>query len=372
MDRHDNTDSIRPEAEAIAWAKAATIARSLRLLTVQFGDGSAASDQSWVTIAAALADESTTVTNVNIPVSQSLRSLFSLRMSVAYARSFIGIWRRLDRCDTVLVRLTTASSVFTSLLPVLMATRLHQCRLVVQWELNAGDPSLTMLGKFMRPILNRVDAVVTSSEWEGTALRRHRIISTVIPPVVPVTEGHPIGAIQPRLAVHADAETINDLGLVCRAFAVVKQKYPRTEMCITTSPELYRRVAHAIAIERLQSNSGITIEAGLASDVPSSAGDVYVCLDGVGRFPHDLISAWRRGLPVLVPAATPAASMIRDRENGLTFATNSNTSLADRILELVESPDLVRKVTGQGIREARRFTWSAVRTEWRRLLSPSA
>jgi hypothetical protein len=372
MEQHDHTDSIKPDSEAIAWAEAATVARSLRLLTVQFGAMSYASDRSWIALTGALADDSSSVENISISALQNRRSLFSLHTIVAHVRGFVGIWRRLDRCDTVLVRLTSVTSVFTCLLPILLAARLQHRRLAVLLELNSGDQQLTLFGKFIRPILNRADIVITPSEWEGMALRRHHIVSTVIAPIVPALEGQPIGAVQPKLVVHADTDNIDDLGMVCRAFAIVKQKYPRTELCITTLPELHRRVEMSVAAERLLSDSGVSIVSGVSPNESSLAGDVSVCLNSTGRFPHELISAWRRGLPVLVPAVTPAASMLRDHDNGLVFAANSNTSLADRILELVESTDLVRKLTAQGRHEAKRFTWTTVRGQWRRALMPPA
>jgi len=59
-----------------------------------------------------------------------------------------------------------------------------------------------------------------------------------------------------------------------------------------------------------------------------------------------------------------ASDVIIDRVNGLIVREGNPASLADRIIELIESPELVKRLSEQAKLTAQKFAWSQVSGQW--------
>ncbi len=70
-------------------------------------------------------------------------------------------------------------------------------------------------------------------------------------------------------------------------------------------------------------------------------------------FPLMQLKGMAAGLPVVTTLVGGHAELIRDRENALAFKTADPEDLADRILELSEDTDLVRKLTSNAYEEVK-------------------
>jgi len=57
-------------------------------------------------------------------------------------------------------------------------------------------------------------------------------------------------------------------------------------------------------------------------------------------------------------------SIVKDRVNGLTVPVSDPSAMADRIIELVEHPELVSALSTQGRQDALKYSWSAMRSGW--------
>ena len=68
-------------------------------------------------------------------------------------------------------------------------------------------------------------------------------------------------------------------------------------------------------------------------------------------FPLMQLKGMAAGLPVVTTLVGGHAELIRDRENALAFKTSDPKDLAEKILELSENPDLVKKLTSTAYEE---------------------
>ncbi len=81
-------------------------------------------------------------------------------------------------------------------------------------------------------------------------------------------------------------------------------------------------------------------------------------------FPLVQLKAMAAGLPVISTLEGGHAELIRDRENSLAFKTGDAEDLAEKILELSSSPDLVRKLTSTAYDEVRcKYTLDHVKNQ---------
>jgi len=70
------------------------------------------------------------------------------------------------------------------------------------------------------------------------------------------------------------------------------------------------------------------------------------------------------GLPVVAAADCGHTGLVNDRCNGLIFRWNDPGALADRVIEMIETPELVSELSSQGRVTANAHRWSKVSRRW--------
>jgi glycosyltransferase involved in cell wall biosynthesis len=73
-------------------------------------------------------------------------------------------------------------------------------------------------------------------------------------------------------------------------------------------------------------------------------------------FAHPLIEAMSSGLPVVASDLPVHREICRDA--GVYFARFSPDALAERVMQVYESPELAGKLSSKGFERARDFSWS--------------
>ncbi len=125
------------------------------------------------------------------------------------------------------------------------------------------------------------------------------------------------------------------------------------------NPGAYRAEAASSLVKNLQSQEGV-VELGM---VPYRslhhlyrACNIYVTPAYAESFAHPLIEAMSSGLPVVASDLPVHREICGDA--GVYFARFSPEALAEQVLQLYKSPDLATKLSGNGLRRARQFSWS--------------
>jgi len=84
--------------------------------------------------------------------------------------------------------------------------------------------------------------------------------------------------------------------------------------------------------------------------------DIYVSPAYTETFAHPLVEAMSSGLPVVASDLPVHREICRDA--GIYFPRFSPDALAERVLQIQESPELAEKLSCNGLRRARDFSWS--------------
>ena len=71
------------------------------------------------------------------------------------------------------------------------------------------------------------------------------------------------------------------------------------------------------------------------------------------------LEAWAAGVPLAAARTGGLRDFIRDGENGLFFQLDSAASLLE-VWRKMEDPDLRVQLVQNGLKDVRRFTWSAL------------
>lgn len=285
-----------------------------------------------------------------------------------YPSMVARFWLHADRCNAVLAIVPDRTMALLSLVPILIASKFYHVRTIVRVGGGARAGKSPWYRLCMRWILKTVDQVVTCSDREAMILTRLGIDTAVISPILPDRPHRTAQPIQPHLVHLMTTWSESEITHILGALGIVKQKYPRAALSIAAPRKLHGRVRDLARIESKSAEHAITLATEEHLDELLAAGDLCICAFADSDFPIDLRLAWQRGVPVLAPEFGNAAALIRDHENGILFSALNRSSLADRIIEIVESSALADRMSNAGLAEAERYAWEAVWPQWRRIL----
>ena len=279
-----------------------------------------------------------------------------------YGRDIV---RMIGQYDTLHVVLPASTEITTTaFLPVLLG-RYFGKRIIIDCRGSLAELHPQGLGPLHLRILRLSDRVVTSSDSLAELLRREQVECDILAEAVDPVDLKPrdIQSVQPRILVIQTPRAAGDTGLLMRAFSLVKEKYPRSEMVILGTGVRRSWLVESAAAARL---SGLTFEAETDPDVTLAhlrSADLYIETSSPGSDRTSLLRALACGLPVVAEVCR-ASDVIVDRTNGLIVREGNPAHLADRIIELVESPELVKQLSEQAKLTARKFAWSHVCKQW--------
>ena len=91
---------------------------------------------------------------------------------------------------------------------------------------------------------------------------------------------------------------------------------------------------------------------------------MFLNTSSIDNMPVSIIEAFAAGLPVVTTDAGGIPYMISDRKNGHMVGVNDHEAVAERLLELVDRPEEVRRLSQIGREEVAKYTWDSVGPQW--------
>ena len=280
-----------------------------------------------------------------------------------YARNLLNL---VPRYGTVQIVHVTGASLWRHCAPTIVLARFFGKRVVLHYKSHLAETELDTARSLLAPLLRQCDRIVVSSEHLRYVLAGYGyqadFISDVCGP--PADTSPVITSVQPCIVVMAPLEKPTNLICAIKAFKLVKQKYPRAEMTIVGDGSRRPFLQNLVTAEHIY---GVTFT---GSKSPQEAArrlgkaDLYLNSSSLGSVPASMMMALARGIPVVTTDTGGIAPVIRDRVNGLVVRVNDHVGIADRIIELIETPGLVTALSEQARCTAARYTWEKIRSRW--------
>lgn len=280
------------------------------------------------------------------------------------------LWKRLVRLITprqlVLIRSYSGSALLKQAVPALILARFFGKGVVLQLATPEFEEIFNRHRRWLLPVLRLADEIVTGSRYLERVLLRARLpVRRMVDPIATETVSHRIvSRLQPRILVDVDLEPYHQVGSALRAFRLVKQKYPRSEMVISGSGSDSSRLKRLAVDLNL---AGVTFLNG-ADEVEltrlRSECDLYLNPSLQEESPSGMVRAMAAGLPVVCTDADGLLHMVRHGLNGLVVPMGDHVGLADAVIELVENTELTVRLSKEGLSEANRHSWPRVRQDW--------
>jgi len=295
------------------------------------------------------------------------------RVSPAYkVVSGLRKWRHvlsaIRRHDVIQFDFDLAKSSVVSALILLAASGFFGKRSVLAVSSVSNEAVTGLRGLIMRRILRTPNAIVAGSDAAARYLRRFSANVNMIPQTACAHESaiRRGNGLQPRVGLVAPIDP-TVFGSVVRSLTLVKQKYPRAELVIMANC----RQAGEIQTHRAHSSlNGVDVAAcNRERQVVQalSTCDVYLETSSQVDPPSALIEALVLGMPVVSTDTAGTANSIKHGVTGLVVAAGNHVDLANRLCELVETPELARTLSAGALALARQYDRSTVSVAWAQL-----
>ncbi len=281
-------------------------------------------------------------------------SRIALWDSVSAFRSLVYQWRALrdlvktlPSYKTVNITFCSGMSFFRQVTPCIILGRFFGKEVVLSYRSNKAEAELDTYGRAFSPFFRLCDRIEVPCRHTAGVFQDFGYESTVRLPQVDTVlfRRRLIKSVQPRILITRYHERGNNITAAIRAFRMVKQKYPRSELVILGDGPRRRYFEWLVEDEKI---TGVTFaghvdRTDMAKDM--AAADVYLNCSSLDGLPLSLLEALHSGLPVISSPAGDIPAIIEDHVTGLLEDSANPSRIADRIIELVENPTLVERLS---------------------------
>lgn len=170
--------------------------------------------------------------------------------------------------------------------------------------------------------------------------------------------------LRPVFMTNRILEPLYNVGCVLRGFAIVQKRYP--EATLTVAHDGICRAE----LESLARDLGLR-NVDFLGKVPHdrvdelyAAADIYLTTPNIDCMPVSVLECYLTGLPVIATKAGGIPYIVKHGQTGILIPVNDHEALAEAAFRLLDDPDLVARLTTNGLKESERYRWLPVRDQW--------
>ena len=293
-----------------------------------------------------------------------VKYLRTLVVSFFYILSLI---KRIPSYDLIHVFSASYFSFILAPTPAILIARFYGKPVILNYRSGEAEDHLTRWGEIVFPIIRLVDKIVVPSGYLVEVFAKFGFTAEAIPNVVDdhVAPYRLRTEVQPKIIVARALEPLYNIACAIRAYELVKEKYPRAEMTILGYGSEERDLKAFVRERRL---AGVTFAGRVERDEIGAyydSHDLFLNSSSIDNMPVSILEAFAAGLPIVTTDAGGIPFIIEDRVNGHMVPINNHVALAERIIELIERPEEVRRLSEIGAREIKKYRWPALAGRWR-------
>lgn len=147
-------------------------------------------------------------------------------------------------------------------------------------------------------------------------------------------------------------------GLLVSAFARVLKVVPNAKLVIAGSGREEDNLSRQV--ESLDIANSVFMMGGLAKEKVAqlmAAADVFVLPSKMESFGLALLEASAAGVPIVCSNAGGAPEVFQNDFNALLYPPGDDDAMAKAIVHLIQDRELAKKISGNAVETAKRFTW---------------
>jgi len=271
--------------------------------------------------------------------------LFSL---ISELKSLI---RAVPDYKTINITYQSGISFYKEIVPAVLVGRFFGKKLVLKYSSNKAESELEDIGRLMLSFLKLFNSIEVSSRYTADIFNKYGLKTEVVPLKVDerLFKARQITSVQPRIIMARRLERGNNISIGIKAFKIVKQKYPRAELCISGEGPQREWLEWLVKSENIH---GVTFTGYLSPEKLAdqfSKSDIYLNTSTIDGMPLSLLEALYCGLPVITTNVGEIPDFIENGVNGILVELTNYSQISDMIIKLVENPRLAAILSSAGM-----------------------
>jgi glycosyltransferase involved in cell wall biosynthesis len=297
-----------------------------------------------------------------------LRHLLKVKFARTVATQ-LSYWpllvRELRRADVVHVFSASYFSFLLAPLPAVLVARLLGKPVVLNYR-SGEAPDHLRRSAIARQVLRRVDVNVVPSAFLQGVFDTFDIAAQVIPNIVDLDlfAFRPRTPLRPNLLCTRNFEPLYNVACTVRAFARVQARYPDATLTLVGDGSQAEPLRRLVAERNLRNVE--FVGAVRPADIWRyyAAADIYVQTPDIDNMPTSVLEAFASGCAVVSTGAGGVPAILTDGVHGRLVPCDDDAAVAERVIELIEQPELAARLTAQARESCERYRWSVVRAQW--------
>jgi len=254
--------------------------------------------------------------------------------------------------------------------PAVWIGKLRGTRTIVNYRGGEAESFFTKSFFWVRPTLLAATSVVVPSGFLEVVFKKWDVATIVIPNIVNLERFTPAerqgrDTSAPHVVVTRNLEPIYDIATALRAFALLREKFPRARISIAGSgpqrAEL-EALAKELDIEDAVTFTGRLDNADMAALYRSA--DLMINPSLVDNMPNSVLEALASGVPVVSTNVGGVPYIVEHGKNAWLVPAADPKATADAALRLLSDFALTEMLIHNGLALVPRFAWSSVRDLW--------
>lgn len=216
------------------------------------------------------------------------------------------------------------------------------------------------------PTIRLADAVVTPSGFLVDVFARFGVQAQSILNFIDVSGFlyRRRGPVRPVFMTNRILEPLYNVPCILRAFRRVQDRYPEASLTVAHDGPLRQELEQQAADLQLRNTRfiGRVPHAGVPRLYDEA--EIYLTSPNIDCMPGSLLECMASGLPIVATAAGGIPYIVRDGETALLVGLDDDEALADCCFRLLEDPELVRRLTDNGLETVRGYGADVSREKW--------
>jgi glycosyltransferase involved in cell wall biosynthesis len=284
------------------------------------------------------------------------------RTLVREVKYLFSLLKVLSRCEIVHHLSASGFYFFAHSAPVLLLGRLYRKRIILNYRGGNAAKFLNAWGWCVIPLMRSAESTCVPSHFLREIFSKWDLESAILPNIAD-TEAFVWKErlkFVPTLLITRDLDPMYNVECTLRAFRIIKQRFAEAVLTVAGDGSEAGRLHALVGEWKL---SGVHFLGAVAPrDLPAlyASHDLYINSSNVDNFPGTLVEAACCGLPRITTGAGGIPHMIRNYDNGIVVALNDDRALASGVIEILEQPEIGRRLARNARSWAEQFTWKNV------------
>lgn len=175
--------------------------------------------------------------------------------------------------------------------------------------------------------------------------------------------------VKPKLLWVRAFASIYNPEMALKVLSKLKKSYPDAELCMIGP---YKDMKKEVVQQLIEKNKVEIKLSGRLSKLEwtqlSKKYAIFINTTHFDNTPVSVIEAMALGLPIVSTNVGGIPFLLEDRETALLVNDSAVDEMVNSITELIERPELAKKLSANGRKLAEQFDWNVVKNQWKEIL----